>query len=66
MKNFIEEKIREGRFSTRSEYIPSLIRDDHDMTGNNDIALLIPRGVLVDGSREGTRPTAAATSRRRK
>lgn len=39
MKNFIEEKIREGRFSTPSDNIRSLIRDDQDMTGNNDVCL---------------------------
>ena len=66
MKNFIEDKIREGRFSTPSEYIRSLIRDDQDMTGNNDVALLIRRGVLAGGNREESGPTAAATSRRRK
>jgi len=36
MKNFVQEKIREGRFSTPSEYICSLIRNDQDMTGNHD------------------------------
>jgi antitoxin ParD1/3/4 len=66
MKNFVEEKIREGRFSTPSEYIRSLIRDDQDMAGNSDVALLIRRGVLAGGSREEAGQTAAATSRRRK
>jgi Arc/MetJ-type ribon-helix-helix transcriptional regulator len=28
MKEFIETKLQEGRFSTPSEYIGSLIRDD--------------------------------------
>ena len=28
MKEFIGKKLREGRFSTPSEYIRSLIRDD--------------------------------------
>ena len=41
MKNFIAEKIREGRFSTPSEYIYSLIRDHQEMTGNSDVAQLI-------------------------
>ena len=31
MKEFIAEKLREGRFSTPSEYIRSLIRDDQDL-----------------------------------
>ena len=46
MKDFIENKLREGRFSTPSEYIRSLIRDDQDMTGNRDIALLLRRNAL--------------------
>jgi antitoxin ParD1/3/4 len=66
MKNFIEEKIREGRFSTPSEYIRSLIRDDQDMTGNSDVALLIRRGVLALGAGEESGQTAAAPSARRK
>jgi len=66
MKNFIEEKIRQGRFSTPSEYIRSLIRDDQDITGNSDVALLVRRGVLAGGGREESGQTAAAPSRRRK
>jgi len=31
MKEFITAKLREGRFSTPSEYIRSLIRDDQDL-----------------------------------
>ena len=46
MKEFIAEKLREGRFSTPSEYIRSLIRDDQDMSGKNDIARLLRRGAL--------------------
>jgi len=30
MKDYIAAKLREGRFSTPSEYIRSLIRDDQD------------------------------------
>ena len=66
MKNFIEQKMREGRFSTPSEYIRSLIRDDQDMTGNSDVALLIRRGVLAGRGGEESGQTAAAPSRRRK
>ena len=66
MKNFIEEKIREGRFSTPSEYIRSLIRDDQDMTGNSDVALLLRRGLLAGGGGEESRQTAPEPSRRRK
>lgn len=47
MKDFIEAKLREGRFSTPSEYIRSLIRDDQDLRGNSDIALLIRRGAVT-------------------
>jgi antitoxin ParD1/3/4 len=66
MKNFIEEKMREGRFSTPSEYIRSLIRDDQDITGNSEVALLIRRGVQAVGGSEESAQTAAARSRRRK
>jgi Arc/MetJ-type ribon-helix-helix transcriptional regulator len=66
MKNFIEQKMREGRFSTPSEYIRSLIRDDQDMTGNSDVALLLRRGLLAGGGGEESGQTAAAPSRRRK
>ena len=48
MKEFITAKLREGRFSTPSEYIRSLIRDDQDVTGNSELALLIRRGGLVE------------------
>jgi antitoxin ParD1/3/4 len=39
MKEFIEAKLREGRFSTPSEYIRSLIRDDQDIAGNKELLL---------------------------
>jgi Arc/MetJ-type ribon-helix-helix transcriptional regulator len=32
MKDYIEAKLQEGRFSTPSEYLRSLIRDEQDMT----------------------------------
>ena len=48
MKEFIEAKLSEGRFSTPSEYIRSLIRDDQDVTGNRELALLIRRGGLME------------------
>jgi Arc/MetJ-type ribon-helix-helix transcriptional regulator len=43
MKDFIEAKLREGRFSTPSEYIRSLIRDDQDLTSRPDLAILARR-----------------------
>ena len=33
MKAYIESRIAEGRFSTPSEYIRALIRDDQDVNG---------------------------------
>ena len=54
MKSFIEQKMREGRFSTPSEYIRSLIRDDQDMSGNRNVALLIRRGALGGGAGEAS------------
>ncbi|MBV9505917.1 MAG: type II toxin-antitoxin system ParD family antitoxin [Acidobacteriia bacterium] len=59
MKEFIEERLREGRFSTPSEYVRSLIRDDQDMMGKGDVALLLRRGVSMAR-------TPARNSRRRK
>jgi len=43
MKEFIGTKLREGRFSTPSEYIRSLIRDDQDLNGNGEVAALVRR-----------------------
>ena len=36
MKDYISAKLSEGRFSTPSEYIRSLIRADQDMNGNGN------------------------------
>ena len=59
MKEFISEKLREGRFSTPSEYIRALIRDDQDLSGNNDVALMLRRGLVSSGSAATTmRPRA--------
>ena len=44
MKDYIEAKLQEGRFSTPSEYIRSLIRDDQDITGKSEQALRLRRG----------------------
>ena len=44
MKDFIASKMREGRFSTPSEYIRSLIRDDQDCAGKEHLALWLRRG----------------------
>ena len=46
MKDYIFAKLREGRFSTPSEYIRSLIRADQDSNGDSDIAPLRRRGTL--------------------
>lgn len=43
MKEYIAEKLREGRFSTPSEYIRSLIRDDQDLEERPRPALLARR-----------------------
>lgn len=40
MKDFIGMKLREGRFSTPSEYTRSLIRDDQDLNGKSAFAAL--------------------------
>jgi antitoxin ParD1/3/4 len=43
MKDYIAAKLREGRFSTPSEYIRSLIRDDQDLEGQPRPAALARR-----------------------
>lgn len=45
MKDYIAAKLREGRFSTPSEYIRSLIRDDQDLEGRPTPAVLVRRVV---------------------
>jgi CheY-like chemotaxis protein len=58
IKDFTDSKLREGRFSTPSEYIRSLVRDDQDVTGNKELALLIRRGVRAgEGRRAGENGT---------
>jgi antitoxin ParD1/3/4 len=47
MKEFIDSKVGEGRFSTSSEYVRSLIRDDEDLAGKPDLAVLVRRGILL-------------------
>lgn len=66
MKEFIEMKLREGRFSTPSEYIRSLIRDDQDVAGNKELAVLIRRGVLAGSPEAATVRSSKPASRRRK
>jgi Arc/MetJ-type ribon-helix-helix transcriptional regulator len=43
MKDYIVAKLSEGRFSTPSEYIRSLIRDEQDMTAKPRPAVLTRR-----------------------
>jgi len=50
MKEFIETKLQDGRFSTPSEYIRSLIRDDQDLDGALRPALIARHGVLMNGT----------------
>ena len=64
MKGFIDVKLLEGRFSTPSEYIRSLIRDDQDLNRNSEAALLIRRGIL--SGRRDVRSNEEANSRRKK
>jgi antitoxin ParD1/3/4 len=65
MKDFIEAKLREGRFSTPSEYIRSLIRDDQDLTGNSGVALMIRRGDWAGKTGKASEePGAARTASR--
>jgi len=61
MKEFIEAKLQDGRFSTPSEYIRSLIRDDQDLDGALRNALIARRDVLNNGTAE-----LSANGRRRR
>ena len=66
MKDFIEAKLREGRFSTPSEYIRSLIRDDQDMAGNKELAVIIRRAVLAHAPETLPAGSSKPVARRRK
>jgi antitoxin ParD1/3/4 len=66
MKEFIEAKLGEGRFSTPSEYIRSLIRDDQDMAGNKELAVMIRRGVLAGAPETLPGRSLKRVARRRK
>jgi antitoxin ParD1/3/4 len=45
MKSFVKAKLREGRFSTPSEYIRSLIRTDQDQSEQRDLEAFVRRGL---------------------
>jgi len=45
MKTFIKAKLLEGRFSTPSEYIRSLIRSDQETGEQRELEAFIRRGV---------------------
>jgi antitoxin ParD1/3/4 len=47
MKTFIKAKLREGRFSTPSEYIRSLIRSDQETSEQRELEAFVRRGVRV-------------------
>jgi antitoxin ParD1/3/4 len=55
MKEFIDTKVSEGRFSTPSEYVRSLIRDDQDLEGGSGLARLVRRGILSVPRRKSNR-----------
>ena len=56
MKEFIGSKLLEGRFSTPSEYIRSLIRDDQDLSGRREIVAIVRR--LLDDKAQPTQNAA--------
>ena len=66
MKEFIATKLREGRFSTPSEYIRSLIRDDQELAGNKDLALLLRRTLVAGTSKVPGALSPKTAARRRK
>ena len=62
MKDFIGKKLQEGRFSTPSEYIRSLIRDDQDLNGRGGIVEIVRR--LRDDDQPSGRDAAATRTNR--
>ena len=40
-KGFIGKKLQEGRFSTPSEYMRSLIHDDEELNGHGDVVAIL-------------------------
>ena len=52
MKDFIAKKPREGRFSTPSEYIRSLIRDDQDLNGRGELIAILRRPGIENAPRD--------------
>ena len=63
MKDFIGMKLREGRFSTPSEYTRSLIRDDQDLNGKSALAALAGRMRYDSAPQRGQAGRAAARER---
>lgn len=47
MKAFIKAKLREGRFSTPSEYVRSLIRSDQEVSEQRELEAFVRRGIHV-------------------
>ena len=47
MKKFIEEGLRERRFSTPGEYVRPLIGGDQDMMGKGDVGPLPRRAAAI-------------------
>jgi antitoxin ParD1/3/4 len=48
MRSFIEQKVADGNFSTASEYIRQLVRDDQKRAAQERL-----EGLLMDGLRSG-------------
>lgn len=55
MKDYIAAKLREGRYSTPSEYIRSLIRDEQDLAATPELALLARRGIATGNAEQFSR-----------
>jgi Arc/MetJ-type ribon-helix-helix transcriptional regulator len=55
IEEYVAAKLREGRFSTPSEYIRSLVRDEQDLTGPPRAAVLARRGI-AGGNRAPANP----------
>ena len=60
MKLFIKSKLRDGRFSTPSEYIRSLVRSDQEENEHRELEALVRNGLGVRELPELTKKDWAA------
>jgi Arc/MetJ-type ribon-helix-helix transcriptional regulator len=55
MKDHLDRRIKDGHYSTPSEYIRSLIRHDRALNARGELALLLRREMAAEPVRAGER-----------